>query len=67
MSTSRRDFLKSGGALIVSFSSLAACADEVAFAQGPFATQDQRVARQLDSWLAIGADGRVTDRGPRAP
>src|SRR4029077_3322789 len=29
-------------------------------AQGPFATQDQRVARQLDAWLAIGADGRVT-------
>jgi nicotinate dehydrogenase subunit B len=60
VSASRRDFLKSGGALIVSFSSLAACADELAFAQGPFATQDQRVARQLDSWLAIGADGRVT-------
>ena len=60
VSASRRDFLKSGGALIVSFSSLAACADDLAFAQGPFATQDQRVARQLDSWLAIGADGRVT-------
>jgi nicotinate dehydrogenase subunit B len=60
VSASRREFLKSGGALVVSFSSLAACADELAFAQGPFATQDQRVARQLDSWLAIGADGRVT-------
>jgi CO/xanthine dehydrogenase Mo-binding subunit len=60
VSTSRRDFLKSGGALVVSFSSLAARADDLAFAQGPFATQDQRVARQLDSWLAIGADGRVT-------
>src|SRR3954454_1751674 len=56
---SRREFLKGGGALIVSFSSAAAWVD-AAFAQGPFATQDQRVAQQLDSWLAIGADGRVT-------
>jgi CO/xanthine dehydrogenase Mo-binding subunit len=56
--TSRREFLKSGGALIVSFSSAAAWMDR-AFAQGPFGTQDQRVARQLDSWLAIDADGRV--------
>ncbi len=56
---SRREFLKSGGALIVSFSASAAWIDR-AFAQGPFGTQDQRVARQLDSWLAIGADGRVT-------
>jgi len=56
---SRREFLKSGGALIVSFSASAAWLDR-ASAQGPFGTQDQRVARQLDSWLAIGADGRVT-------
>lgn len=60
MSASRREFLKSGGALVVSFSSVASIADHLAFAQGPFATQDQRVARQVDSWLAIGADGRVT-------
>ncbi len=58
--TSRRDFLKSGGVLIVGFSSVAALADDLGFAQGPFGTQDQRVARQLDSWLAIGTDGRVT-------
>jgi len=58
--TSRREFLKSGGALIVSFSSAAAVLEHAAFGQGPFATQDQRVARQLDAWLAIGADGRVT-------
>jgi CO/xanthine dehydrogenase Mo-binding subunit len=58
--TSRREFLKSGGALIVSFSSVAAVADDLGFAQGPFATQDRRVAAQLDSWLAIGIDGRVT-------
>ena len=46
--------------MIVSFSGVAALADDVVFAQGPFATQDRRVAAQLDSWLAIGADGRVT-------
>ena len=60
MIASRRDFLRSGGALVVSFSSVAALADDAGFAQGPFGTQDQRVARQLDSWLAIAADGRVT-------
>ena len=60
MIASRRDFLTSGGALVVSFSSLAALADDLGVAQGPFGTQDQRVARQLDSWLAIAADGRVT-------
>ena len=60
MIASRRDFLKSGGALVVSFSSVAALADDLARAQGPFGTQDQRVARQLDSWLAIQADGTVT-------
>lgn len=58
--TSRRDFLKSGGALIVSFSSVAALADTLGFPQGPFGTRNRRVAAQLDSWLAIGADGRVT-------
>jgi nicotinate dehydrogenase subunit B len=57
---SRRQFLKSGGALVVGFSSAASIVDAVVFAQGPFATQNPRVARQLDSWLAIGADGRVT-------
>src|SRR5204862_3856885 len=57
---SRREFLKGGGVLIVSFSSATRLLEHTAFAQGPFATQDQRVARQLDAWLAIGADGRVT-------
>jgi len=60
VTTSRRGFLKSGGALIVSFSSAAGLLEHAAFAQGPFATQDQRVARQLDAWLAIAADGHVT-------
>ena len=60
MSVSRREFLMRGGALVVSFGSVAAVAGDLGVAQGPFATQDQRVARQLDSWLAIAADGRVT-------
>jgi nicotinate dehydrogenase subunit B len=60
VTASRREFLKSGGALVVSFSSVAALIENRVAAQGPFATQDRRVARQVDSWLAIGADGRVT-------
>ncbi len=60
MTVSRRQFLKDSGVLIVGFSSVSALADAVAGGQGPFATQDRRVARQLDSWLAISADGRVT-------
>jgi CO/xanthine dehydrogenase Mo-binding subunit len=57
---SRRDFLKSSGALIVTFSA-ARVADGAVFAQqaatgrGPSAD-----ARQLDSWIAIGADGTIT-------
>ena len=60
MTVSRRQFLKDSGVLVVGFSSVSALADAVAGGQGPFATQDRRVARQLDSWLAIAADGRVT-------
>jgi nicotinate dehydrogenase subunit B len=60
MIATRREFLTSGGALIVGFSSVAARALDAGFAQGPFATQDRRVAAQVDSWLAVGADGRVT-------
>jgi len=56
---SRRSFLKGTGALIVSFA-VAGVAEELGLAQGPFGTQDQRVGRQLDAWLAIAADGRVT-------
>jgi nicotinate dehydrogenase subunit B len=53
---SRREFLATGGALIVSFSSFNA-----AHAQGPFDTHESHVdPRQLDSWLAVAADGSVT-------
>jgi nicotinate dehydrogenase subunit B len=57
---SRRDFVKSSGALIVSFSA-AGIAVPFASAQGRGGTGAPSVdARQLDNWLAIGADGTVT-------
>ena len=54
---SRRTFLKSSGALIVGFAvtEVAGHAPAVASAQAP---QDRRT--QLDSWIAIAADGAVT-------
>jgi CO/xanthine dehydrogenase Mo-binding subunit len=57
---SRRDFLKGSGALIVSFSAASAVGGR-AGAQGPFDTRIQQIdPRRLDSWIAVGADGRVT-------
>ncbi|HWW85389.1 MAG TPA: molybdopterin cofactor-binding domain-containing protein, partial [Vicinamibacterales bacterium] len=59
-SLSRRDFLKTSGALIVSFSATGAFISEV-FAQRGGAVPPSPVdPRQLDSWIAVGADGRVT-------
>jgi CO/xanthine dehydrogenase Mo-binding subunit len=56
----RRDFLKSSGALVVSFGSVASVS-ELAFAQGPQPGRfDGPGTPQLDAWLAIGADGHVT-------
>ena len=60
---SRRDFLKSGGALVVGFSSVAALRRRsVALRAG--AVRARRIngvgSSQLDSWIAIGADGSVT-------
>ena len=57
----RRDFLKkSSGALVVAFSSVGSMRD-VVFAQGPQAGRfDGPGTPQLDSWVAIGADGKVT-------
>jgi CO/xanthine dehydrogenase Mo-binding subunit len=58
--SSRREFLKTSGALVVWFSA-AAIAERTGLAQGPFGTRGGRVdPRQLDSWIAIGADGRIT-------
>jgi len=57
---SRRDFLKTSGALVVSFSA-AAVMEQAVMAQGPFGTRVSHVdPKQLDSWIAIAADGKVT-------
>jgi nicotinate dehydrogenase subunit B len=57
---SRRDFLKRSGALIVSFTTISAL-DRAGLAQGPFDTHTSHVdPAQLDSWLAIAADGSIT-------
>src|SRR5438093_4341083 len=57
---SRRDFLKTSGALIVIFSS-AAVLERTGLAQGQFGTRISHVdPSKLDSWIAIAADGTVT-------
>src|SRR5690348_17079035 len=55
MTPSRRDFLKTSGALIVGFS---ATGIPAARAQGPLAGSPP--LNQLDSWIAIAADGSIT-------
>jgi nicotinate dehydrogenase subunit B len=63
---SRRNFLKSTGALIVGFSAthLAGASTATAIpapAQGPEGPQGARaVSDQLDAWIAVGGDGVVT-------
>ena len=52
---SRRDFLKTSGAFIVGFSA----ASSMAFAQGG-PSAGAPAMNQLDSWIAIAADGRIT-------
>jgi CO/xanthine dehydrogenase Mo-binding subunit len=55
----RRTFLQMSGALVVSFG--AASILDVDAAQGPFDTRRSHIdPAQLDSWLAVGADGNVT-------
>ena len=57
---SRRDFLKSAGVLVVSFSA-SSLVPELMGAQGPFATHPSHVdPTRLDSWIAVAADGTVT-------
>jgi nicotinate dehydrogenase subunit B len=59
MSPSRRDFLKGAGALIVSFSATS-IAGIAAGEQGPFSSHASHIdPGNLDSWLAIAADGKV--------
>jgi len=63
---SRRDFLKTSGALIVGFSGLVSDV-RGAFAQGPFDTRASHVdPNRLDSWIAVAADGSVTAWGSLA-
>ncbi len=58
--STRRDFVKASGALIVSFSG-AAFLEPLAMAQGPFDTHPSHVdPNKLDSWIAIASDGTVT-------
>jgi nicotinate dehydrogenase subunit B len=57
---SRRNFLKTSGGLVVSFSA-ASLLQPLALAQGPFGTHRSHIdPGKLDSWLAVGADGMVT-------
>ena len=60
MSVSRRDFLKTSGALIVSFGALP-LTERHALGQGPFDTHPSHVdPARLDSWISVGADGTIT-------
>jgi len=60
MSISRRDFLKTSGALIVSFSTTS-LGSPLAFVQGPFDTHPSHVdPKKLDSWIAVSSDGTIT-------
>jgi CO/xanthine dehydrogenase Mo-binding subunit len=58
---SRRDFLKRSGALIVTFSAAGVAAD-LGLGSGTVAAQgiNGTPSNQLDSWIAIAADGKVT-------
>jgi CO/xanthine dehydrogenase Mo-binding subunit len=60
--TTRRDFLKTGGALVVSFGAQALLPRAVTAAPaGAFDTRPSHIdSGALDAWLAIGGDGRVT-------
>ncbi len=57
---SRRDFLKSSGTLVVSFSA-ASLIGPLAIAQGPFDVHPSHIdPTKLDSWVAVHSDGTVT-------
>lgn len=60
MTITRRDFLKSSGALVVSCGALS-MAGPLGRAQGPFGTHLSHIdPKQLDSWISVGSDGTVT-------
>src|SRR4029453_17251008 len=58
---SRRTFIKGSGALVIGFS-VATLTDGLGIAPGPALAQrlDGAGSNQLDSWIAIAADGSVT-------
>jgi nicotinate dehydrogenase subunit B len=58
---SRRDFLKRSGALIVTFGA-AGLASDLGFTRGLVSAQgiNGNPGTELDSWIAIAGDGRVT-------
>ena len=57
---SRRDFLETAGALVVGFSA-GSLLERISLAQGQFGTRASHIdPSQVDSWIAIAADGRVT-------
>ena len=59
MPESRRGFLKSAGVLIIGFSAMSW--PESADGQGQFGTHQSHIdPKQLDSWLAVNADGSIT-------
>ena len=58
LSLSRRQFLKGTGALIVSFNLFPPASN--LFAQSSPASSGEPDPTQLDSWIAVGQDGRVT-------
>jgi CO/xanthine dehydrogenase Mo-binding subunit len=54
--TTRRDFLKTGGALVIGFS----LSDEVLAQQAPGSAARSLDLRQIDTWLAIHSDNTAT-------
>ena len=59
MNSSRRDFLKGAGALVVTFRAASVVGAQVG--EGQFGTHASHInADELDSWLAVHADGSVT-------
>ncbi len=57
---SRRDFVKTSGALVVFFGT-ASFLEPLARAQGPFDTHPSHIdPKKLDSWIAVASDGTVT-------
>jgi nicotinate dehydrogenase subunit B len=58
VSLSRRQFLQTSGALIVSFNLFPPISD--LFGQSPSVTGGEPDPTQLDSWIAVGQDGTVT-------